>query len=218
MNKKQAKCVIIVLVTLFSVLQTIINNDIFGINYGYSTLWFIIVYFIGASIKKFNLLSKIKTKTFISIYCALIFSTWLSNFVIENLTLHVLNEVKGKGMLVSYTSPTILLIAIMMLLIFSNINIMKRYQSVILTFSSVTFSVYILHTHKIIEDNVLTKMANLIESMNALEMIVFVIIGIAIMYIICSLICMADTLIIKKLRIKERIYSIEQKYIGNIWD
>lgn len=112
MNKKQAKCVIVVSVTLFSILQTIINSDIFGINYGYSTLWFIIVYFIGASIKRFNLLSKMKTKTFIFIYCALIFSTWLSNFVIENLTLHILNDVKGKGMLVSYTSPTILLIAV----------------------------------------------------------------------------------------------------------
>lgn len=44
---------------IFSVIPSIIANDIFGIEYGYSVSWLIVCYFIGAYIRKYGLSIKL---------------------------------------------------------------------------------------------------------------------------------------------------------------
>lgn len=54
LSREQYRTLIIVVITLFSVLPTISGTDIFRLHDGYSVFWLIVMYLLGAYIKKYE--------------------------------------------------------------------------------------------------------------------------------------------------------------------
>ena len=102
----------VVSVVLFSILPTITNIDLFRFEKGYSFAWLLCLYIIGAYIRRVVDDKKRvpSRKTLIVVYLLAILSTTLINYI----TFKLLDK---QFILVTYTSPIILLTSIILILL-----------------------------------------------------------------------------------------------------
>lgn len=134
------------IVVLFSCVLSTLKNNLLGFNQGYSMLWLIILYLIGAFIKKMNLkLSKSKMKKLILIVmCCFVFQIAYP-IIVPYLTKKVFGKAIFFTVLNKYVSPFNLIISICLLIVFSNLNIVsKNLISIINKFSPLMFGCYLI--------------------------------------------------------------------------
>lgn len=149
-----------VIFVLFSVYMVFVARlgtaDPFLLYYGYSAIWFISLYIIGAWIKCINLQSKVKIKTSISIILLCVVISWLFKFVFTGLF--------QTSALVSYTSPTVLITAIAYLIIFSKLEIGPKLKKWIAFFAPSAFGVYLIHDNNLIRRYFISRYFNYITT------------------------------------------------------
>lgn len=103
---------------LFTVVELVYPK--FMLNGGYSVLWILALYIIGAILKKTNMFHNIKNYKLLVLIIILYIITYL--YKIYGFEISVFNLKLYKDSLVSYISPTILLISVFYVIIFSKIN------------------------------------------------------------------------------------------------
>lgn len=150
-SEATCKKVFIVLILLYSIYNIIPN--VFILNGGYSVIWLIILYILGAIIKKCNIGRNLKWYHKIIMIFAMIFCTYLYKMYGYEFQLFNINITKG--LLVSYTSPTVLIIAIMYLLLFSKFKFNKVFEKIITFGASSSFAIYIINEQKFIRENIM---------------------------------------------------------------
>ena len=150
MEKRQLQFCVGMILFFFSVVQTLFYSDVFGTNDGYSAIWLMILYLIGAYVRKYGKSGNGKAVKFLIGYFAMTGLNWLSKLIIEILTLHFLGEVRAGNYLISYKSPTIVMAAVCLLLFFEKINISPFWKKIIRFFSPMAFGVYLIHNHPLI--------------------------------------------------------------------
>lgn len=211
LTQNQLKYTIVVLVMLSSVLDTVFRYNVCKTQGGYSLIWLIILYIIGAYIKKYNVFEKTNSFKALSGYLFCVLVTWTVKFVLEIATLRLLGKVKGGSIVVSYISPTILGAAICLLVVFKNIHITAVLKKVIAKLSSLAFSVYLIHEQPLIRDY-LIKEHFASYAYFSIPLMVLAVIGSACgIYIICSVIDLFREYIFGKVRVKEKVMSVEKK-------
>lgn len=115
-------------------------GDPFKISAGYSFIWLMLLYLVGAWIKKSDIIKKIKVQyAFIAIGM---------NVGITCFTTLVFPQIKP--MLISYVSPLMVGNAIFLLCIFSRWKIEGIWKKIILFFTPAVFGVYLIQVHGII--------------------------------------------------------------------
>lgn len=68
-NKKQDMAVFLSMFIIFSLLSTILNQDMaFNLNQGYGVLWFVVLYYTGGLIHKYEIFEKLKSHKWLLIY------------------------------------------------------------------------------------------------------------------------------------------------------
>lgn len=180
-NEIEAKKIIIVIFFIFSFLSTFASKfDPFTLNKGYSFLWLLFLYIIGSLFKKFSILHKIKTSSYIYVYiCSVVFT-------LINVT--VIPEKFFGNVLASYSSPTILLMSIVMLGICFKLKFKTYFIKGINFFSPTTFGIYILHIHTIVWIYFLKDRFTFIAKMSTLSIPFMIIFYGIIIFLFCSII------------------------------
>ena len=129
------------IVLLFSAFQIFAKEDLLSIKGGYTALWLSVLYIIGAYLKKYNTLYRLKKRWLLLSYSLCVFISYGYKFIMEISHL-VLQEpfkyLSDSNRLISYSSPTILLCGISLLLVFSKIQINFRFPSTVKWASSVS--------------------------------------------------------------------------------
>lgn len=191
MSEWAAKKMTIVLFLIFSCGSTIpraIGSDFLQLSGGYSFVWLCILYLLGASIRKCNFRSW-KKKSYFLTYLGLVVVSWGSKIAIEKITMQVLGQEKYGKMLIEYTSPTILLCAICLLLIFKDLEFRSNGWHKLIAFASpLAFSVYLIHTNPLLWDRTFKGAFSEYSSL-PWPVILIVVPAIALgIYVICTLI------------------------------
>lgn len=141
-NKSGIKEQISVLFVLISMSfgGSILNalNDLWSMNEGYSAFWLFTMYYLGAFLKKNNLLVENKG---LFVYIASVLVTWISEIIFWG-------KERFEGLLVSYISPTIIISAVALLAYFSRIKINEKMLKFVKFVTPLSFSVYIIHYNK----------------------------------------------------------------------
>lgn len=110
----------------------------YGLNQGYSTTWLAILYIIGGYIKKYGLADRVRPAAALMVYAAAVTAAWLL-------------WLAGEDCLLSYTSPTVVLAAAALLLLFARLDVrwlpLRRVTALT---APCTLSVYIIHTHPLV--------------------------------------------------------------------
>lgn len=145
----------------FSIIPTIFKQDSLGIWRGYSVLWMILLYIVGAIIRKFKYESY--------------FQSWkviLGILLLTSLTfvLYFFNYEQWR----SYSSPTVTFQGILIFLLCLSIkNIPPSLEKIVLLLSPLTLGVYLFHVHPLIFRRIIPTIHTLVEEQ---EFSVFVII------------------------------------------
>lgn len=202
------------LLILLSVVPTCFHKDIFITESGYSTLWLIVLYLVGGYIKLYNPLEIVKKRYLLLAYLVLTLITWCPRFVVELLTLKIFGQARGGGILCLYTSPTVLLASIALVILFSKIRLKKT--KIISLLASVSFGVYIIHENRLVRPYILTDMFVSFANLHW-AVLPFAIIGMAIaFYIVCGIVEYIRIKIFDILKIKKRILNLEIKLTERI--
>lgn len=190
-EKQRFKKLLLMCGILFSFLPTLFLGklDPFYLNNGYSMLWLIILYLLGAYCKKYNVASKFKEKRLLLRYLMCIAITWIIKLIIEVIIFKILGKVMLGNILISYISPPIILSSIYLFLYFTNLKIQKKSILKVIKFlSPLTFGIYLIHANPLIYTYIFNNMFIKFINYPFYSIIVYIAIFTSIIFLVCVLI------------------------------
>lgn len=189
LEEKCLRYTIILFFIFFVTIPAFKENDLFSLNGGFSVIWFCMLYIIGGYIKKYSI--HISAKWCFIIYILSVSITWLL-------------KINGTTFLLDYASPTILVAAITLLLIFANTNFKSTFATKIITLlAPATLSVYIIHVNPFIWDYYMINLAAPLASQNIFVLITGVFIISFIIYLACSIFDFIRIWLFQKLKLRK---------------
>ncbi len=229
LTKTQLKSIIIGIIILFSVLYTSFRNKAFfdtiwnsdnepyGLLDGYSGLWLIVLYIIGAYFAKYGFSKKLTPKKGLLTYFVCCLFAWITRYFIDLIV--------GKGTdplaylyLASYVSPFILLAGIGLLAFFSKLNLNGGFTKVISFVSQSTFAIYLFQNHPLIWQDFMLGLVQDYANAPLFKMLGVVLLTAVCIFIVCLLLDQIRKLVFKALKIPKRLKNFEEKHLINIWD
>lgn len=193
-----------ILFILFSLLETAFSC--FDLNKGYSVAWLIVLYVMGATIKKCNICSKIKPSLAIIGILICILLTWLQKVYG---VAHWIGINISKGIFVSYVSPTILIVAILHIVLFSRINFSTVLKRIISFAAPGSFAVYLLNNQRLIWANLMGNRFVYLSEKSPLTLFTHILFF-SLLFVVCSiLIDHIRMFVFKKLHINQFSFRIE---------
>lgn len=123
-----------------------LDGDPFCFSGGYSPIWLLVLYVIGAYIRRFPNSFERKKRQYGWSFALCVAATWIGQFGIKWLTMQLLGYTMFRELFFSYLSPVLVLGAMCMLVIFSRIQL-ARCRKLITAVSGATFGVYLIHVN-----------------------------------------------------------------------
>lgn len=210
MSKKIANYFLLVLLILFSLVPTFWECDLFFIHYGYSVAWLIILYLVGGIIKKHYSTIRVKKRVLFCGYLLAVILTLLSKLGIEYLTEHTSFTLYGSNFLMNYNSPNIVCAGVSLLLLFANLKVDKIVKPIAF-FAPLTFGVYIIHSHPMIWEKLITNRFSVLTELHPVVFVVAVFVVAIAIFSVCATIEFVRIKIFRVLRVAELCKFIEKK-------
>lgn len=116
----------------------------FSMGGGYTFVWLMVLYLVGAIMKKCDIGKNIKP--FVAILGIVILAIISWAWKMHGVETTIIGKAVNKHFLISYTSPTVVGMAMLYVIGFSKIRFPKVLQKVIAFFAPATFAVYLLNT------------------------------------------------------------------------
>ena len=116
--------------------------DPFGFNSGYSFLWLLVMYLLGAIIKKLGIGCNLKNIKLLCLGGVLWFLTWGLKMIMGD----------NNCFLLRYTSITIVGMATVLLIVFSKLSVNKILNKYIKMFTPCIFGIYLIHDNNIVRE------------------------------------------------------------------
>lgn len=179
---------------------------------GCSFLWLALLYVMGAYMAKYDSLKRLSFKKSILGFVLCVVITFLTRIGIEI----VICLIKGyvvknsyEALMLSYTTPTIVLAAVFLLNAFRQMQFSEMGAKVIGLFAPLSFGVYLLHTHPV----VFWKLHYVFSDLARYHVVLMVlcIIGSAVgIYILCTVVELLRKMLFSLLRINKAAICIEK--------
>ena len=142
-------CLTIIILFSFVPILSLYKIDAFGLKSGYSALWLMGCYVLGAYLKKYPL-TICKTRCLI-IFFVSVFCPWAIKLVTGLAMNACLNKAKDISMFVGYTSIFMIISSVALISLFRQIDVKNDYCKKTLTYlSALSFSVYLIHTNPLV--------------------------------------------------------------------
>ena len=204
------------LVIVASILPMLFKSDVFFLNNGYSALWILIMYVLGGIIKKTGFMQKVKWYALALIYLLACFFTWAEKYIVDYLKVNEIETSYTKSKLVSYTSLTIVLASVALVVLFSKIKAGKWSAKLISFFAALTFGVYLIHEMPLIRNMFLKNKLTELVSLDAWQLIAVIVAIVISIFLVCAGVEYVRGMLFKVLRIKQLLQFLENKTIGRI--
>lgn len=207
-SKKQDLIAILLIFVILSFLPTIFNQTVaFNIESGYSVLWFIVLYYIGGIIHKYELHNYLKNDKWLLVWIICCLMTLLLKNIVD-----LIYANNTSSPFLAYNSPLYLIGSVAFSCFFINLKIRNKFSiSIINFFAPVCFGVYLIHDNYLIRQYFMKNAFAFLANFNALSM-TLLIIGFALaIFISCSLIDWIRELIFEKLELKLRLANLEER-------
>ena len=201
---------------LFSIISVI--RDTFSLLGGYSVIWFVLIYLIGAIVKKYDLNKLFSKKIWFIIVLSAFIITWISKIILHFSNIPFL--VSHSSILVNYVSPTIVLMSIALLCLFSKISCCPTFSPIISFFATSAFSVYLIHDNTYVRKYLISKIHSFIGDFSFVLFTLSIIGCVVAIFLICILIDKIRILIFKLIKIdklSERIEEFIRKLLNIVY-
>lgn len=193
------KRLIITMICLFSFVNLL--TDPFKLGMGYSFVWLLVSYFIGAYIKKYGLFKKVKSRWIFLVICLCFLLTWCFKLFFVKYPFLTF-DFFGPDLLISYNSFTILFASIGFLILFSRLKINNKYfRRFVKRLAPVTFGVYIIHVQSWVWKLFINQKFSSIINYDSVIMVLLVLFFVFMLYMLCSFLEMIRIWLFKKIKI-----------------
>jgi hypothetical protein len=216
LNKKHYRNIIIFYILFFSLYYIIgiilkVPYNFHFLNDGYSAQWLIILYIIGGYLGKYIIINKNNVTIKINIICLLIylFSSFLSSELYFFL-IKINSQIKKKSFLINYISPTILLEALSLVIMFSKFSINYNFLIKFISFfTPLTLNITFIHSNLFALKIITFKWMKNINK-NIICIVIYQL-GITI-YIFCGLIDYLRSILFRLIKLKRFCLFIEDNF------
>lgn len=208
--------VLLVIIVGICVFDCVFPTDAFKINGGYSPIWLMILYLVGAYIRKYDLKQKITALKSLLLYFAAIILTIISKVVIHFATKAILGQARFENHFISYISITIVLSSVFLFLFCLNFKIGNILAKLITFFAPATLGVFLIHAHPHVYRYILKDAFVSFVKMPTMLSFLSICGVTAVIFVICSLLDLLRIKIFKFVKIGKLSESIEGK-ITNIY-
>ena len=202
LEKAQLRALAITIAAVFSLMTLAAGKDVFLLGGGYCALWLGLLYLMGGCARLLEWRPKKELALCGYALCVLI--TWAEKVFLS-------------GRLTSYVSPTMLLAAICLLLLFAQLDIKsEKGRGLIEKFAPAAFGVYLIHTQPcLLKATLKNSLAGLADANGFL--IILAVLGIAAaIYLICSLIELLRIKLFEILKVKQLADALAEKTGGKV--
>ena len=191
---------------LFCTVSTI--YDTFSLLRGYSVLWFVFIYLIGAIIKKYKLNELFSKKIWMLVFLATFALALLSKLIFGIIPISIVSS--HSNLLIKYVSPLIVIMAIALFCVFSKIDCKPSLAPAISFFATSAFSVYLIHDNIYVRTHLISKIGGYIAGFNFVLLALAVIVIALSIFLVCILIDKARLLLFRLLKIDKLAEAIEK--------
>lgn len=216
MPEQKMKKMLFVLFLVFSVYVTFCGGDPFSQLEGYSMTWLILLYIIGACIKKYGFFDDMGSKKALLLYVLSVVVSWVVKLCIETLVIPTADIVQTKeewigNILISYVSPTMLFAAVMLFTAFKNLVLPERINKLVALFAPAAFGVYLIHKQEYVSGFFIRDKFAGYASYNTFSMLGAVLFTTVVIFTVCILIDLVRCQVFKVLKIKQRLEAMEHR-------
>lgn len=202
--KKALTALLAALTALLTVLPFVFGTDPFSVGAGYSAFWLAYLYMLGAYLRKYALLEKlrgIKAAAGFVLFTAVTLACKLLDGVLPF----------DGGALCSYTSLTVLGASVCLLGLFSGLRVRQGAGRFISFIAPTALSVYLIHAHPIVWNRLLGGLFAPLAQLPA-PLCALAVLGCAVGVVtVCSAFDLLRELLFRLLRLKERLGSLEER-------
>ena len=207
MSKEDFKRLLILGFVIFSALNIFgVELDVFKTNNGYSPLWLIYLYFLGAGVKSHGFFTSIKKRTSALLFLLSTAATYLikiaASYFYNNGTLAQKSASRLEEF-VSYISPFVLLSARFLVLFFLKLNVNKTGQKLLKLISPLVFQVYIIHNNPFITKKFLYNAFENLGGASGIKTAAVTLFSAAIIFLFCIIIDYLRSLLFKAVKIEK---------------
>ena len=165
------------------------NKDysIFDFEKGYNSFWLLVMYFIGATIRKTEIYKRFINKKWVcaSLSLLLILFSWIWLIALKQTSSEYIIGNYWERVFIEYISPTIVCTAIMLVILFTNIEFKRT--KVISFFAPSAFSVYLLNSQPMIATYIYNREhLSFLLKLDSIKLII-VVVGISIAFVLAGL-------------------------------
>ena len=201
---------LLVLASVITLTLTILSmlKDPFAFANGYSTMWFVLLYMLGAIIKKEDVLNKLSVMN--GLVCIAIgFSITLGTKLACAFLGSPFSALQNR--FISYCSPTVLLMAIGWLTVFSKVKTTPITNKAISFITPSVFSVYLIHDNPFIRELFIANKFTFINAYNPIIASGIILSAALSVFFMCLLIDEIRVVLFKFLRVSQITTALEKK-------
>ena len=201
--------ILLFIIVFFTILPIFFPVDVFSLKLGYSFMWLLSCFYVGAYMKRFDVFSKMKTYVLVLIHFGCVFIIWLSKFLIEiYYGAEVWNRDRG-NVLVIHNSIFNLLSAMCMVVIFSRIKVSGKLKTVLSKTAPLFFGIYLSNCQPLIWENLMAGRFASYAELPAYRMVLCVILTALIICVIGIAVDAIRYLIFELLHIRKILTAVE---------
>lgn len=215
MPKKQIDIIFVTAIILFSVLPTLFSTDVFGLRDGCSFLSIMTCYFIGAYMRKYELMQNLSSGVLVLVCALATFATWGCKLFIETVYGYTESYPEKGNILYAFNSPTVILAGMAIVVLFSRIKLNKTMTKAVGAVAPLTLGAYLINTHPLIFRYIMEDRFASFADYPAWKMLICVILAGLFMALIEFAIDGIRRLIFDLGNLRGKLYAIEKYLFGN---
>lgn len=154
---KRSFTAVIAVILVLTTGSFLIGKDGFKFSDGYSPIWLMVMYLVGAYMKKFGVGAKMKWYSALLLYIISVGCNFALNIFLKDPMKKVFAD--GTVNYLTYTSPFVVSSAIFLFIFFSKLKFTKRTEKFINYITPAALGVYLIHTHPLVFNKLMKNIA-----------------------------------------------------------
>lgn len=209
--RRTLRTILICVTVLFTFFPLIWMNDTFRTVGGYTVIWLIALYLIGAYIGKYRALAHVKRRTALLGYLICVATVLLSKFLLKTFLPTMMGVEIEEDWLVNYTSIPVFLSAVFLLLVFRDLRLPKAFKKIVAVVSPLTFGIFVIHVLPVFHDNYIHGKFIPFAYYSPIGLFFAVLGATAAIFTVCGAIDFVRAWIFDLLDVKGRLLKLEKK-------
>lgn len=212
-RKREIGLYLAAILLFFSFVQAFLRSNTYGTSDGYSLIWMIVLYAVGAYVRHHGFFVKASIRKLVLSWLAFTLVTFLLKIASGRIA--ILGSILPPALFTSYVSPTNWFSALLLLALFSRIRIPARAGKLVSFLSTGAFSVYLVHDHPLFRKHVTADRFDFLADMPLPAFIASLLLCAAGIYLLCAAADVLRRKVFDLLRIRNALGYVDRRI--KIW-